>query len=228
LIVVVWVVMLCGFVGGTSVLEECVATILRVRYHFHLHLEGGGWTYLWNVCNHTSPQPRIPHVTLCLLWETEISDRWLLIAHVLMFVTWPIQLRTNKLKNCASHVTLCIPLLPTENMVCTWVTQVLFVGKPYPHEMNDELKAMHQKMKSMGDVKTFQILVLLLRLRQICCHPGLIESVSRYIWLMRYLLPPSSGWWAHETIVFKYWLLHQNAWCHMKCKNGWQSNEMNT
>ncbi|KDQ71514.1 Transcription termination factor 2 [Zootermopsis nevadensis] len=43
--------------------------------------------------------------------------------------------------------------------------------------MNDELKALHQKMNSMGDVKTFQILVLLLRLRQICCHPSLIESM---------------------------------------------------
>jgi SNF2 family DNA or RNA helicase len=60
-------------------------------------------------------------------------------------------------------------------------TQVLFVGKPFPHEMNDELKAMHHKMNNMGDIKTFHILVLLLRLRQICCHPGLIESVSSYM-----------------------------------------------
>ncbi|PNF38558.1 hypothetical protein B7P43_G04028 [Cryptotermes secundus] len=49
--------------------------------------------------------------------------------------------------------------------------------KSFPYEMNDELKAMHQKMNSMGDIKTFHILVLLLRLRQICCHPGLIESM---------------------------------------------------
>ena len=47
--------------------------------------------------------------------------------------------------------------------------------------MNDEIRALHQKMKSMGDVKAFHILVLLLRLRQICCHPGLIEGVSNFV-----------------------------------------------
>jgi SNF2 family DNA or RNA helicase len=47
--------------------------------------------------------------------------------------------------------------------------------------MSDELRHLHQKMNSMGDVKTFQILVLLLRLRQICCHPGLIEGVSHFV-----------------------------------------------
>jgi SNF2 family DNA or RNA helicase len=47
--------------------------------------------------------------------------------------------------------------------------------------MNEEIRALHQKMKSMGDVKAFHILVLLLRLRQICCHPGLIEGVSNFV-----------------------------------------------
>jgi len=46
--------------------------------------------------------------------------------------------------------------------------------------MNEEIRALHQKMKSMGDVKVFHILVLLLRLRQICCHPALIEGVSNF------------------------------------------------
>jgi len=44
--------------------------------------------------------------------------------------------------------------------------------------MNEEIRALHQKMITMGDVKAFHVLVLLLRLRQICCHPGLIEGVS--------------------------------------------------
>ena len=47
--------------------------------------------------------------------------------------------------------------------------------------MNEEIRAMHQKMKSMGDIKAFHMLVLLLRLRQICCHPGLIEGVSNFV-----------------------------------------------
>jgi transcription termination factor 2 len=49
--------------------------------------------------------------------------------------------------------------------------------KSFPYEMNEEIRALHQKMNSMGDVKTFHILVLLVRLRQICCHPGLIEGM---------------------------------------------------
>jgi len=49
--------------------------------------------------------------------------------------------------------------------------------------MNEEIRALHQKMNSMGDVKTFHILVLLVRLRQICCHPGLIEGVSNFVYV---------------------------------------------
>lgn len=41
---------------------------------------------------------------------------------------------------------------------------------------------MHQKFSKMAggkkEVKSHEILVLLLRLRQICCHPGLIDAVS--------------------------------------------------
>lgn len=44
---------------------------------------------------------------------------------------------------------------------------------------------MHEKFSRMhhgkGDVKSSEILVLLLRLRQICCHPGLIDAVS-FLW----------------------------------------------
>lgn len=54
----------------------------------------------------------------------------------------------------------------------------MFIEKLFPYEMNEEIRALHQKMNSIGDVKAFHILVLLLRLRQICCHPGLIEGVS--------------------------------------------------
>lgn len=40
----------------------------------------------------------------------------------------------------------------------------------------------HEKLsrqfKQTAEVKTHQILALLLRLRQICCHPGLIDAVS--------------------------------------------------
>lgn len=47
---------------------------------------------------------------------------------------------------------------------------------------NDAYYKMHQKFTKVHhgsrDVKSHQILVLLLRLRQICCHPGLIDSVS--------------------------------------------------
>lgn len=54
--------------------------------------------------------------------------------------------------------------------------------------MNDEIRALHKKMKSMGDVKAFHILVLLLRLRQICCHPGLIEGVSNFVFVCTHTL----------------------------------------
>ncbi|KAJ1529659.1 hypothetical protein ONE63_006419 [Megalurothrips usitatus] len=41
----------------------------------------------------------------------------------------------------------------------------------------EELANMHRKMKGLTNIKTHQILVLLLRLRQICCHPGLIKKM---------------------------------------------------
>lgn len=45
---------------------------------------------------------------------------------------------------------------------------------------------MHQKFKRLyhgqkQQIKSHEILVLLLRLRQICCHPGLVDSVSKFI-----------------------------------------------
>ncbi|PSN58027.1 hypothetical protein C0J52_02028 [Blattella germanica] len=50
-------------------------------------------------------------------------------------------------------------------------------GNANPLETNEELKMLVQKMNSIGDIKSYQILVLLLRLRQVCCHAGLIESM---------------------------------------------------
>ncbi|XP_034249366.1 transcription termination factor 2 [Thrips palmi] len=40
-----------------------------------------------------------------------------------------------------------------------------------------ELANMHRKMKGITEIKTHMILVLLLRLRQICCHPGLVKKM---------------------------------------------------
>uniref|UniRef100_A0A1A9Z4L3 Transcription termination factor 2 n=1 Tax=Glossina pallidipes TaxID=7398 RepID=A0A1A9Z4L3_GLOPL len=46
---------------------------------------------------------------------------------------------------------------------------------------NDAYYKMHQKFtklhRNQEDIKSYEILVLLLRLRQICCHPGLIDSM---------------------------------------------------
>ncbi|KAK7789507.1 hypothetical protein R5R35_002807 [Gryllus longicercus] len=42
---------------------------------------------------------------------------------------------------------------------------------------NPELANMFNKMQQMHDIKTHDILVLLLRLRQICVHPGLIKAM---------------------------------------------------
>ncbi|KAJ9576809.1 hypothetical protein L9F63_006583 [Diploptera punctata] len=47
----------------------------------------------------------------------------------------------------------------------------------FPNEMNEEIQLLHKKMKNIGDIQSFHILVLLLRLRQVCCHPGLIENM---------------------------------------------------
>ncbi|XP_049838488.1 transcription termination factor 2 [Schistocerca gregaria] len=43
--------------------------------------------------------------------------------------------------------------------------------------VSKELATMYNHMNNIQDVKTFQILVLLLRLRQLCCHPGLIKAM---------------------------------------------------
>lgn len=48
-------------------------------------------------------------------------------------------------------------------------------------EAKDKFSHLHRKFVNMHcnkEVKTSQILVLLLRLRQLCCHPGLINAVS--------------------------------------------------
>lgn len=64
-----------------------------------------------------------------------------------------------------------------------------FIGeakKPTYRQIKDPNGAyfkIHQKFAQMAaqskNVKSHEILVLLLRLRQICCHPGLIDSVSK-------------------------------------------------
>lgn len=46
-----------------------------------------------------------------------------------------------------------------------------------PFENHPELARLHQRMRNMPDVKSHEVLVLLLRLRQICCHPSLITSM---------------------------------------------------
>lgn len=43
------------------------------------------------------------------------------------------------------------------------------------HKLHEKFSRMHHGKE---EVKSSQILVLLLRLRQICCHPGLIDAVS--------------------------------------------------
>ncbi|XP_063231621.1 transcription termination factor 2 [Bacillus rossius redtenbacheri] len=44
-------------------------------------------------------------------------------------------------------------------------------------KQNREIAAWQQKLASMPDIKSFEILVLLLRLRQLCCHPSLITAM---------------------------------------------------
>lgn len=43
------------------------------------------------------------------------------------------------------------------------------------HKAHEKLS---KQFKQTPEVKSHQILALLLRLRQICCHPGLIDAVS--------------------------------------------------
>jgi transcription termination factor 2 len=48
-------------------------------------------------------------------------------------------------------------------------------------ETQNKLSAMHKQYKKVygnEEIRAHVILVLLLRLRQICCHPGLIDAVS--------------------------------------------------
>lgn len=45
------------------------------------------------------------------------------------------------------------------------------------HKAHEKLS---KQFQSPTEVKTHQILSLLLRLRQICCHPGLIDAVSGF------------------------------------------------
>lgn len=47
-----------------------------------------------------------------------------------------------------------------------------------PAEVKKMLKDIHEKFGLGMEVNASQILVLILRLRQICCHPGLIGNVS--------------------------------------------------
>ena len=48
--------------------------------------------------------------------------------------------------------------------------------------VSDELKNQHHKLlSSANEIKTTEIFVLLLRLRQICCLPGLIHSVMNVL-----------------------------------------------
>nr|CAD7423982.1 unnamed protein product [Timema monikensis] len=50
-------------------------------------------------------------------------------------------------------------------------------GAPNPLDPKSQLAAWHQKLSRMDNIKSFEILVLLLRLRQLCCHPSLISSM---------------------------------------------------
>ncbi|XP_073989418.1 transcription termination factor lodestar isoform X2 [Rhodnius prolixus] len=52
-----------------------------------------------------------------------------------------------------------------------------FPREEIPFKEHPELAALYKDMMSMQDVKTHHILVLLLRLRQICCHPALAVSI---------------------------------------------------
>lgn len=55
--------------------------------------------------------------------------------------------------------------------------------QPRNKQPNEAFDAMHRKVQQLhglADVKSHQILVYILRLRQICCHPGLIDAVSTY------------------------------------------------
>nr|CAD7451985.1 unnamed protein product [Timema tahoe] len=46
-----------------------------------------------------------------------------------------------------------------------------------PFNPKGQLAAWYQKLSGMDNIKSFEILVLLLRLRQLCCHPSLISSM---------------------------------------------------
>nr|CAD7453375.1 unnamed protein product [Timema tahoe] len=46
-----------------------------------------------------------------------------------------------------------------------------------PFNPKGQLAARYQNLSGMDNIKSFEILVLLLRLRQLCCHPSLISSM---------------------------------------------------
>uniref|UniRef100_A0A1B6EVV9 Transcription termination factor 2 n=1 Tax=Cuerna arida TaxID=1464854 RepID=A0A1B6EVV9_9HEMI len=46
-----------------------------------------------------------------------------------------------------------------------------------PFETHPELARLHKQLKEINDVKSTDILVLLLRLRQFCCHPALVKKM---------------------------------------------------
>ncbi|XP_067004226.2 transcription termination factor 2 [Anabrus simplex] len=56
-------------------------------------------------------------------------------------------------------------------------TKSVASGFSNPFEQNRELAAMHKQMAVLPNVKSHEILVLILRLRQVCCHPGLIKAM---------------------------------------------------
>lgn len=57
-----------------------------------------------------------------------------------------------------------------------------------PFEKHPELARLHKKMSQITDVKSHTILVLILRLRQFCCHPALMKAVSLFNTCLLYSL----------------------------------------
>lgn len=56
------------------------------------------------------------------------------------------------------------------------------------NQPNEAYDRMHQRVKKLHgqeDIKSHQILTYILRLRQICCHPGLIDVVSVLVYIYK-------------------------------------------
>lgn len=51
-------------------------------------------------------------------------------------------------------------------------------GKAQPNEAYDRMHRRVKRLHGEPDIKSHQILLYILRLRQVCCHPGLIDAVS--------------------------------------------------